>query len=267
MDMKKGFSLVELSIVLVILGLLVGGVLAGQSLIRAAELRSVTTDYQRYQAAIYTFRGRYLGMPGDLSNATQFWGRQVNAAHCVTNSSAAVNAATGACDGDGDGVLVNAAPNASESSESFQTWRHMGLAGIVEGSYTGLAGTGSGQEEVPGSNIAQSKLSNAGWDIRYSGNFAGDSTSYALDYGNFIRIGATVTGSFAGGPLLAPEEAWNIDTKLDDGKPARGKVIARYYNNLCAAADDGSHLRTNLNASYKLTDKTAQCSLYFVRAF
>ncbi|MFZ4541879.1 MAG: type II secretion system protein [Rickettsiales bacterium] len=54
------FSLVELSIVLVILGLLVGGILSGQALIRASELRSVSTEQQRYFTAIQTFRDKYL---------------------------------------------------------------------------------------------------------------------------------------------------------------------------------------------------------------
>ncbi len=56
----NAFSLVELSIVLVILGLLVGGVLSGQSLIRAAELRSITEDYARYVTATHTFKDKYL---------------------------------------------------------------------------------------------------------------------------------------------------------------------------------------------------------------
>ena len=60
---KQAFSLVELSIVLVILGLLAGGVLSGQALIRAAELRSVTADYQRYTAAIMVFRDKYFSFP------------------------------------------------------------------------------------------------------------------------------------------------------------------------------------------------------------
>ena len=68
----SAFSLVELSIVLVILGLLVGGVLSGQSLIRAAELRSVTTEYSRYTTAISSFRDKYFALPGDMSNATSF---------------------------------------------------------------------------------------------------------------------------------------------------------------------------------------------------
>ena len=70
----RAFSLVELSIVLVILGLLVGGILAGQSLIHAAELRAVSSEYQRYRTAIYAFRDKYLGLPGDITTATNFWG-------------------------------------------------------------------------------------------------------------------------------------------------------------------------------------------------
>ncbi|PZP83692.1 MAG: type II secretion system protein, partial [Azospirillum brasilense] len=54
-----GFSLVELSIVLVILGLLTGGILGGQSLIRAAELRTISTDANRYITAAQTFRDKY----------------------------------------------------------------------------------------------------------------------------------------------------------------------------------------------------------------
>ena len=71
---RSAFSLVELSIVLVILGLLTGGILSGQSLIRAAELRSVTTEYSRYTAATYSFRDKYFALPGDMSNAESFWG-------------------------------------------------------------------------------------------------------------------------------------------------------------------------------------------------
>src|SRR5438552_4058186 len=71
---RQAFSLVELSIVLVILGLLVGGILSGQSLIRAAELRSVTTEFSRYLAAVQSFKDKYFALPGDMANATAFWG-------------------------------------------------------------------------------------------------------------------------------------------------------------------------------------------------
>lgn len=73
-ETEFAFSLVELSIVLVILGLLVGGVVAGQSLIRAAELRSVSTDYQRFLTATLTFRDKYFALPGDFTMASRVWG-------------------------------------------------------------------------------------------------------------------------------------------------------------------------------------------------
>ena len=69
-----GFSLLELSIVLVILGLLAGGVLSGKSLIRAAELRTIGTERDRFRTAMYAFRDKYFMLPGDISNATSFWG-------------------------------------------------------------------------------------------------------------------------------------------------------------------------------------------------
>ncbi len=72
--MRHGFSLVELSIVLVILGLLTGGILAGKSLMRASELRAVSTEYQRYLTAAQSFRGKYFELPGDFSKAQSFWG-------------------------------------------------------------------------------------------------------------------------------------------------------------------------------------------------
>jgi prepilin-type N-terminal cleavage/methylation domain-containing protein len=71
---SRAFSLVELSIVLVILGLLVGGVLSGQSLIHAAELRAVTTEYQKYMTAVRSFKDKYFASPGDMNNATSLWG-------------------------------------------------------------------------------------------------------------------------------------------------------------------------------------------------
>ncbi|MBY6117485.1 prepilin-type N-terminal cleavage/methylation domain-containing protein [Mameliella alba] len=75
MMVRSGFSLVELSIVLVILGLLIGGVLTGQNLIRAAELRSVMTEFKTYQTAVMTFRDKYFALPRDMTNATDFfWG-------------------------------------------------------------------------------------------------------------------------------------------------------------------------------------------------
>src|SRR6201999_1632157 len=71
---EQGFTLIELSIVLVIIGLIVGGVLVGQDLIRAAAVRAQISQIEKYQTAVNTFRGKYGGLPGDLSasSAAQF---------------------------------------------------------------------------------------------------------------------------------------------------------------------------------------------------
>jgi prepilin-type N-terminal cleavage/methylation domain-containing protein len=71
---NHGFTLVELSIVLMIIGLLVSGILVGKDMIRAAELRSITSEKDQFQTAVNLFKNKYLGLPGDLSNATAFWG-------------------------------------------------------------------------------------------------------------------------------------------------------------------------------------------------
>lgn len=256
--MRYGFSLVELSIVLVILGLLTGGILAGQSLIRASELRSVITEYQRYVTATQTFRDKYMAIPGDMPNATRFWGRLNANADCLTSSAVAV-AAPGTCDGDGDGFLEVGTIAANASSESLQYYRQLSLSGMIEGAYSGVwSSTGTA---VPAVNRPQSKLPNAGWYVNNGTNYAGDSIAYALDYGNFMEIYSDA------GPPLAPEEAWNIDVKTDDGRPAQGKLVARYWNNICAAADDGSHANNDYQASYRVSDSTKQCSLIFRQQF
>jgi len=262
--MKKAFSLIELSIVLVILGLLTGGILAGQSLIRAAELRAVNAEYSRYITAAQTFRDKYFAIPGDMNSATRFWGRAASTADCVTRSSAAV-ATPGACDGDGNGLLNNASA-ASQSGEEFQVWKQLALAGLIEGSYTGLAGSAGLGQVVPATNAPKSKLGNAGWFAAQSGT-VGTSLMYYTNYNNYLGVGAPSATSYSYGAVLKPEEAWNIDTKFDDGKPAYGNVIAMYWNNACSAPDSGAVANTNLNASYRLSDSSAQCSLIFRNAF
>ncbi len=266
MSKNAAFSLVELSIVLVILGLLTGGILAGQSLIRAAELRAVTSEYNRYLAATQTFRDKYMAIPGDMREATRFWNRQVVAGHCTSNHGLATAGTPGACDGKGNGSLSWSGAGNS-SGEAYQFWRHLALAGLIEGSYTGYAGTTDGNTSEINSNIPASHISNAGWDV-YSMSASGyPAEDYAINYGNHFSFGSTISASQNQGKALRPEEAWNIDTKLDDGKPAQGKIIARYWNNQCAAADDGTHAANDLAASYKLSDNSLQCALFFINAF
>ena len=265
---RSAFSLVELSIVLVILGLLVGGVLAGQSLIRAAELRSLTTDTQRYIAATNVFRDKYFGLPGDMSNATAYWGK--DGTNCPADTGNA-NATTGTCNGNGDGNVEFGAVNGG-TGEAFQFWRQLALAGLIEGSYTGISGPGSAVNSVRGVNTPAAKPNNVGWNLQYAtaASIIANATPnlYVLEYGNFLALGAKTSGTGGFGQAYAkPEDAWNVDTKMDDGKPASGMVIAKFWNNQCSGPNSGAATNTNYDASYRLTDTTAQCALLFRQFF
>src|SRR5260370_12356418 len=74
MGVQSGFTLLELSMVLVIIGLIIGGITVGANLIRAGQLQSVTKDVERFQQAILDFRDKYQSLPGDMPNAESFWG-------------------------------------------------------------------------------------------------------------------------------------------------------------------------------------------------
>ena len=267
--MRKGFSLVELSIVLVILGLLVGGILAGQSLIRAAELRSVSTEYDKYTTAVMSFRDKYFALPGDFRDATRFWLRMNGNADCVTNSGAA-QFATGVCDGNGNGQIITGGVN--QSTEMHQFWRHLARAGLVEGEFSGTTVAAS-YHTSPGLNSPVSKFPKGTWRAQYRANY-GDSWYYLRDYQIYMEFGGGAPpSSCAGGcshflePILKPEEAWNIDTKMDDGHPAQGKLVALFWNNSCAVAEDGISANDDYAARYRLDSKNTTCALTFPKSF
>ena len=136
MKHNHAFTLVELSIVLVILGLLTGGILTGQSLIRAAELRSIITERDRYAAAIQTFRDKYRGLPGDITNATAFWGDGPDAPlACDVPAGAAAH--YDICNGNGNGQVGYLSTTSWTATEMIQLWSHLAAAGLIEGSYSG----------------------------------------------------------------------------------------------------------------------------------
>ena len=256
--MKHGFSLVELSIVLVILGLLTGGILAGQNLIRAAELRSVSTDIQRFTASVHTFRDKYFAIPGDFKDATKFWGRQLSAGHCVTNSAQAV-VSTGVCDGSGNG-RIESAGSAAQAAENVQLWRHLAKAGLVEGDYTGLIGA-SNSDMIPGVNVARSKVGQGAYYLQYWDNSGGGSGSawYSVVYGNAITFGAKLSTGWPDDDIVTPEEAWNIDTKMDDGMPGQGKVMASEVAGCTTSAN-----ALDFAGEYALSSSVKDCGMRFL---
>lgn len=262
--MQKGFSLVELSIVLVILGLLVGGILTGQNLIRAAELRSIVTEYNHYVTAVHTFRTKYLALPGDMTNATKFWDAEP-AANCPGDETTP-STTTATCDGNGDG-LISWHGAAGNGGESHRFWQHLANAGMINGTYTGTHSAGScntiGSCNVTlGVNAPASKLGSAGWSVNNIGNVpSGHIYFFEGSYGNVFFFGTV--DNYTSGRALAPEEAWNVDMKADDGKPGTGNVLP--WNNThdpdCASSDDPS------GAEYQLSITGKACPMVFKTKF
>jgi len=261
---QSGFSLVELSIVLVILGLLTGGILAGQSLIRAAEMRSVNSEYSRYTASVHTFRDKYFGLPGDLRNATKFWGDQTGGtaegmvAACANLTTGATDQRT--CNGDGDGHISPELGGMDRSHwyEAYRAWQHLANAGLIEGSYNGVSGLGPTQwVHQAGINVPRSRIGTGMWTLRYidPGWFIA-STWFSNPYGNILVIGAPGAAADGSGPLLKPEEAWNLDTKFDDGKPGQGAVVS-----YMSALNPGCVVSNTPTTEYNLTGSAVACSL------
>ena len=218
----SGFSLVELAIVLVILGLLVGGVLSGKSLIHASELRGITTERNNFYSAIYAFRDKYLQLPGDLNNAYQFWG-----ATCGTDTA---TASTG-CNGNGGGTI------SLTNGEAVNAWEHLSRAGLISGSYDGTGVVSVGQVRVSTTNSPASKYTNMYWGINEEAAYHAGGGPVGL----YLHLGP-ITGLFSyvlasGRPGIARDDAWNIDTKLDDGKANTGKMRGENVN---SCSDGGS---------------------------
>ena len=252
--MKHGFSLVELSIVLVILGLLTGGILAGQNLIRAAEIRAVTSEHSRYITAIQTFRDKYFALPGDFKKAEDFWG---------TMSSGTCPGATGGtgtqtCNGNGDGrISRQGASAASQTNEEFTAWQHLANAGLIEGSYTGIAGSSSWVHQLEGENVPRSKLGQGIWYIG-SNTYSGHARFTNGTFPNFLSFGGAALANIADIAILSPEETWNIDTKMDDGLPQQGKVWAVGWDTCTDAATAAS-----TDGEYALSTTSKECALLF----
>jgi prepilin-type N-terminal cleavage/methylation domain-containing protein len=200
---QQGFTLIELSIVLVIIGLIVGGVLVGQDMIKAAEIRATVGQVEKYNAASNTFRTKYNGLPGDLASPTNF-------GFTATDANNKGNGLVESCTA-GNGLLFGC--------ENKAYWNQLSGANLIDGSFTdttalaAFAAVASFTGITPGAKMGK-------------GNSFFIGANGAL---NEFRL-AGLTQAAAGGGVtstnaLTPLDAYAIDTKLDDGTPTAGIVL------------------------------------------
>jgi prepilin-type N-terminal cleavage/methylation domain-containing protein len=234
-----GFTLIELSIVLVIIGLIVGGVLVGQDLIRAAYVRAQISQIEKFNTAANTFYGKYQALPGDMNLTTA----QASGFATVWSGTA-----RGACGGwgDGNGVIEGYGGNgaacgtptgsgAGQNGETIQFWEELSIANglnlnLIEGSYMGAQVGGVNTVIGMPAFFPTAKIGRGNYIFAWSGGpyyATGNGTNY-FEISIPISIASYNNVSTSSGLTVA--EAYNIDRKTDDGFPQSGNVTALTIN-------------------------------------
>jgi prepilin-type N-terminal cleavage/methylation domain-containing protein len=189
---QAGFTLVEIAIVLVIIGLLLGGILKGQEMIIQAKVKNSITDFSGVSAAFYGYQDRYRAIPGDDPGASR-WGT------------------TGVAVGNGDRVLtgvygVAAATATAPANESAQWWDHLRRSGFVTGasgvtnpnnSFNGILGVQQGDGTGVGGTAPGPVLG---------------------------AVGVGFTNLMLCSTMLPDKVAIALDVQMDDGNPGTGSV-------------------------------------------
>lgn len=193
--MKKtqaGFTLIELAIVLVIIGLLLGGVLKGQELINSAKVKNMATDFKNIQVYIYGYQDKFRALPGDDKLASTH----------VTGGTVATTGGTV-----GNGLIQGAYNSVTVTDESALFWQHVRLAGLAAGP-TSTADANYFPTNADGGRIGISSVAGntAVTELPTAGGISGA----------FIICSEGVLGRFAK----------QIDTALDDGNTQTGSVRA-----------------------------------------
>lgn len=263
-----GFTLLEVTIVVVIIGLIAGGILSAEALIRSSKIRAVIGEYDSYLKATQEFQNKYQALPGDMSTATTLWGTDTPCPNTTPLYSAPETGDT--CNGNGNGEIA-VCDGALESAycgdegEVWLAWQHLSNAGFISGRHTGRPGPDPyATTPIVGVNVPASRRSPAGWTLVYL-------KTVDAAYGHVMVLGdVSYPDRFTNNPALYVSEALEIDTKIDDGQPSTGYILANPFtivHPFPAAA--GNTCTTFSVGEYRTTDDgpDAKCSLIFVTGF
>jgi prepilin-type N-terminal cleavage/methylation domain-containing protein len=239
---RKAFTLIELSIVLIIIGLVAAGILVGQDLINGAAVRAQISQIQRYQAAVHTFQTKYNNyLPGDIpATAVSQFGFSGNPTR---------SGVTG--DGDGNGELDGSncctAQSYNQGGETLYFWVDLSTnSGLIEGGFNSATGTpiptGTCTSNATCSvYFPYAKIGNGAFVYVYSGYAsacAGGSSCpvntglgpnfFGISVINSMQNGEPAHGAITPAAAFTENQAWAIDSKIDDGLPTTGNVLAQW---------------------------------------
>lgn len=231
----RGFTLVELSIVLVIIGLLVGSIAGFRSYSTNARISTMMNEGKVLISAFNQFQTRYGAPPGDMSTAGGSW--------------------TGAGNGDGNGVIRAGAVQLP--LERYYAFQHLALSGLIAGTYTGAVNSNGGA--TVGLNVVGSSVDKSAFMFDHpdaaDGLVSGDALYFDGFYGNILRI-AGLNDNSASIPalgFLTPKQAYQLDEKFDDGQPGLGNVMTPKST---ALANCASSAATSATYVTSVDDKT-----------
>jgi prepilin-type N-terminal cleavage/methylation domain-containing protein len=267
--MRRGFTLVELSIVLVIIGLIIGSVMVGKELIKAAEFRKTISQIQNYNIAVNTFRGKYDALPGDMPNASSFG--------FTASSSGLVNIDS---NGNGDSIVygVDGFGRQNAGNENLNFFRHLKEAGLTNdkvkcssladanlpcwGNHTAMW-LGYNTPAIP---LRPSGTGGIGIQSTQAINAASSSTYQLPSPHAYILNMASHTSN--GYLFLKGHEGYAIDSKIDDGLPYSGKTLAYFLMHSPApSVVYGANASCVTSAVYNVTNTTDSCTLWIAVEF
>ena len=202
---QRGFTLIEIAIVLVIIGLLLGGVLKGQELINSAKVKNFAQDFRSVPLFIYGYQDKYRALPGDDAAVTTHLGSAATAAGTTLLAPTAGTLGNGMINGNFNSVTA--------TDESLAFWQQVRLAGLA-----------SGPTDFSAAAIAAAVPVNAD-----GGRIGVQSTAVISGMtGSYHVCSMGIQGKFAK----------QLDTTLDDGNTTTGsvRVAANAYSGTALAA-------------------------------